>query len=131
MRSRLLAVVALAVSMCAADAMRKAPKPPDLEVLAASARHNEDRISLDGRVRNTGEKAISSLTLAFDFLDSDGTLLTTQKNAIDEELLEPGKEAVFRFEVDAPPRAIKVRINAFDGNERELRVAKAGPFVID
>lgn len=111
--------------------MRKTPKPPDVEVAASSARRNEGRIGLDGRVRNSGEKPIASLTLVFDFLDSDGVLLTSQKSAIEEEVLEPGKEAGFHFELDAPPRAIKYRVNAFDGTGRELRVVKGGPFTID
>lgn len=124
----MLALFALVVSFCAADAMRK---PPDVELLAPIAHHNEDRISLDGHVRNTGEKTIETLTLAFDFLDSDGTLLTTQKSAVEEEVFVPGKELAFHFEVDAPPRAIKFLVNAFDGDGRELRVGKPGPYPIE
>jgi hypothetical protein len=131
MRFVLLALLATATAIPALSAKRKTPKPPDVEVLAATGRRNEGRIGLDGRVLNSGEKPIPSLTLAFDFLDSDGVLLTSQKSAIEEEVLEPGKEAVYHFELDAPPRAIKYRVNAFDGTGRELRIAKGGPFTID
>ena len=123
--------LALLVLVSAAPAKRKSAKPPDVELLASNGRHNEGRIALDGRVRNTGEKPIESLTLVFDFLDSDGVLLTSQKSPIDEETFEPGKEAAFHFELSAPPRAIKYLVNAFDGAGRELRIAKGGPFVID
>ncbi|HWB98032.1 MAG TPA: hypothetical protein VG672_15065 [Bryobacteraceae bacterium] len=128
MRFVLSALLVLAASLATAAAMRK---PPDIELVHLTAHHNEDHISLDGRVSNTGEKAIETLTLAFDFLDSGGILLTTQKSAIEEDVLEPGKVVMFHFDVDAPPRAIKFRVNAFDGDGRELRVGGAGPFVIE
>jgi len=49
---------------------------------------------VDGRVRNSGEKPIKQLMLVFDFMAPGKQVITTQKGAIDEELLAPGQEAV-------------------------------------
>lgn len=121
-------VVALAVTSIAAEKKRK---PPDIEVLEASGRRGESKVSVDGRVRNTGEKPIKGLTLLFDFMAPGRQVVTTQKAAIDEEILEPGKEAAFHMELNAPPRSVEFQINATDGTGRELRVAKPGPFPIE
>jgi hypothetical protein len=121
-------VVALAVTSIAAEKKRK---PPDIEVLEASGRRGESKVSVDGRVRNTGEKPIKELTLLFDFMAPGRQVVTTQKAAIDEEILEPGKEAAFHMELNAPPRSVEFQINAADGSGRELRVAKPGPFPIE
>ena len=121
-------VVALAVTSIAAEKKRK---PPDIEVLEASGRRGESKVSVDGRVRNTGEKPIKELTLLFDFMAPGRQVVTTQKAAIDEEILEPGKEAAFHMELNAPPRSVEFQINATDGSGRELRVAKPGPFPIE
>src|SRR5713226_3673698 len=121
-------VVALAVTSIAAEKKRK---PPDIEVLEASGRRGESKVSVDGRVRNTGEKPIKELTLLFDFMAPGRQVVTTQKAAIEEEILEPGKEAAFHMELNAPPRSVEFQINATDGSGRELRVAKPGPFPIE
>jgi hypothetical protein len=121
-------VLALALSLIGAE---KKHKPPDVEILQASARRGETNVALDGRVRNTSLKPIKELTLVFDFLDRDSLVLTSEKGQIDEEELEPGKEAAFHMEVTDPPRSIQFRIAAHDGSSRELRVDKAGPFPIE
>src|SRR5438093_423894 len=81
--------------------------------------------------RISGEKPIKQLTLLFDFMAPGRQVITTQKAAIDEERLEPGKEAVFHMELNDPPRSVEFQINAADGSGRELRIAKAGPFPIE
>ena len=121
-------VFALALALIGAE---KKHKPPDLEILWASARRGETNVAVDGRLRNTGGKSIKELTLVFDFTDRDNLVLTSEKGQIDEEELEPGKEAAFHMEVTDPPRSIQLRISAQDGSGRELRVAKAGPFPIE
>ncbi len=88
-------------------------------------------MSVDGRIRNSSEKPIKQLMLVFDFIAPGKLVITTQKAPIDEELLEPGKEAVFHMELNAPPRSVEFQINASDGSGRELRVARPGPFPIE
>lgn len=119
---------ALVVNTTAAE---KKHKPPEVEILEASAHRGESDISVDGRLRNSGEKPIKELTLLFDFMAPGRQVITTQKGTIDEEVLEPGKEAVFHMELNAPPRSVEFQINAQDGSGRDLRVAKAGPFTIE
>ncbi len=121
-------VLALAVVSTAAERKKK---PPDVEVVEASAHRGEIKVSVDGRIRNSGEKPIKQLMLVFDFMAPGRQVITTQKAPIDEELLDPGKEAVFHMELNAPPRSVEFQINASDGGGRELRVAKSGPFPIE
>jgi hypothetical protein len=125
---RVILVIALAVIPVAAQ---KKHKPPDLEVLEATAHRGEDKISVDGRVRNSGEKPIKELTLLFNFLATRNEAIATERGAIDEELLEPGTVAAFHMEANAPPRAVQFEIVAQDGSGRELRVSNAGPFTIE
>ena len=125
---RVILVLALAAASTAAE---KKKKPPDVEVVEATARRGESKISLDGRIRNSGAKPIKKLMLLFDFIAPGKLVITTQKAPIDEELLEPGKEATFHMELNDPPRSVEFQINASDGSGRELRVAKGGPFPID
>ena len=127
-------VIFLAVSFCVSGGdvkKRKKEKLPDIEVLAARARRVEDTIRIDGRVRNAGDKLIQGLVLQFDFMDSDHNLLTSQKSGVEDESLDPGKEAGFHVELNAPPRSIEFQISAVDETDRELRVIKGGPFVIE
>jgi hypothetical protein len=131
MRIAAAVLLVLAVSLAAADRKRKSPKPPDLEVLETSARRSEGRVAIDGRIRNSGEKTIRRLVLLFDFLAPGRAVITTQKSPINEEILEPGKESVFRVELNDPVRAVQYQIGGVDGAGRDLRVAKAGPFAIE
>ena len=114
-----------------AEKRKKTPKLPDLEIVEASARRDGEQIALDGRVKNTGQKPIHGLVLVFDFLSDDGIPLTTQKATVEDEVVELGQEARFRMGLNAPPRAVAVRINAMDANSRELSIAKSAPFPID
>jgi hypothetical protein len=125
---RVILALTLVVTSVAAQ---KKKKPPDLEVLEASAHRGESKVSVDGRVRNSGEKPIKELILLFDFQSPEKQVVATEKGAIDEEVLLPGKEAAFHMEANAPPGSIAFQINAADGAGRDLRVAKAGPFPIE
>ena len=125
---RVILALALVVASVAAE---KKKKPPDLEVLEATARRGESKVSVDGRVRNSGEKPIKELTLLFDFQSPEKQVVATEKGAIEEEILQPGQEAAFHMEANAPPGSVAFQINAADGAGRELRVAKSGPFPIE
>ena len=124
-------ILALAILVAASVAADKKKKPPDVEVLEASAHRGEVKISVDGRIRNSGEKALRELTLFFDFQAPGNQVVATHKGAIDEDTLEPGQEASFHMEANAPPRSVSFQINAEDGSGRSLRVAKPGPFPIE
>ena len=124
-------LVGLSLSLQAADKKRKAPKPPDLEILSATAQRSEGKIAVDCRVRNTGQKPIAGLILLFDFMADGRAVITTQKGPVEEEMLEPGKEATFRLGLNDPVRAVAFQIQAVDEEGRDLRVANQGPFPIE
>jgi hypothetical protein len=126
MRRTLLVLMAVAVCLPAADKKPKGRKLPDIEVLEMKARRTEGRVTLDGRVRNGGEKTLAGVVLIFDFLAPGKVPITTQKTTVDEETLEPGREATFRAEMVDPVRAVEcVLSSAEDGGGRDLRLAKA------
>src|SRR5580765_7333653 len=102
-----LLLFTLAAVSIAAD---KKPKPSDVEVLEASAHRGETRISIDGRIRNSGERALKKLTLLFHFMAPGKQVVTTQKSSLDEELLDRGQEVSFHVELNAPPRSVEVEI---------------------
>ena len=120
--------VALALASSAADKKKKAP---EVQIVEVTARRGESNVSLDGRLRNGSEKPLKALMLLFDFMAPGRQVVTTQKAPIDEEVLEPGKEAAFHMVLSAPPRSVEFQINASDGSGRELRVAGGGPFPIE
>lgn len=109
---------------------RKQPKRPELEVVEASAHRTESDVALDGTVLNSCEKTLHGVVLLFDFLAANGKVIATKKIALDKETLEPGDSGDFHVRVVDPVRAVQFRINSVDGQERDLRVAKNGPFPI-
>jgi hypothetical protein len=119
-----LLVLALALAT-AAD------KKGDVEVLEAAGHRGEQTISIEGRLRNTSEKPLRRLTLLVDFMAPGRQVVTTQKAPIDEEILPPGEESVFRLELKAPPRAVEFQFNMVDAAGRDQRVVNPGPFPIE
>jgi hypothetical protein len=128
-------ILAFASSAVLAFAQRKksAPKGPEVELLEASARAQEGRLNLDGRVRNTSERPIIKLTIIWELLDSDGRVLTRQQGPIDQPELAPGEECVVEAQIAFHARSVSFRVSFEDGGGRELRVdaKKTGPFPIE
>jgi hypothetical protein len=58
-------------------------------------------------------------------------VITTQKMEVDEEFLEPGNEIMLRGQLNDPVRAVQFRVQAVDAGDRDLRVAKSGPYPIE
>ncbi len=126
---RFVAFAALALCLCAHGADKK-KKPPDIQVLEVKARREGNMVTIDGRLRATGEKPISRLVLSFDFLGDGRAVLVTKKAGIDEDTLETGDEAPFHVETDCPAKAFEFNMNAFKNGGAELSVANAGPHPI-
>ena len=112
-------------------AQRKQPKPPEVELLEVTAHREEGRINVDGRVKNVGEKPVKGLTVLYDFLDSDKHVIASMKGDVEEALLEPGAEAEFHAQLQAPPRATSFQVNFADGGGKDLRPAKSEIFPIE
>ena len=117
-------------SLCTVGAYQKA-KTGDIDVIEVVAHRGDDMIEIDGRVRNTSDKAIRGLVLSFDFTAPDGSVMTTQTAPVDEENLPAGAEAPFHMQLSNPPRAVKFKVSAVNESKRWLRVTRGGPFAID
>ncbi len=126
-------LVALATLSVAADRKRNQapPRPAEIEIVELTARRGEGRVSLDGRVKNTGERAAAGIVLLFDFMAPGRQVITTKRGDLEIETFEPGEEAEFHVYAPEPPRAVEIRVQVQDGSERDLKVIKPGPYAIE
>jgi hypothetical protein len=131
MTRRLLALSVLAI-LAFGQKKGNDPKPPEVEVLEATAHRQEGTVTVDARVRNCGDKPIKALTLLIDFVAPDHKqVITTKRGVIEAAMLDPGEEAEFHAQIEDPSRATEFRINFENGNSKYLRAIKTGPFPID
>jgi hypothetical protein len=121
---------AVVFSFCIVGAYQK-PKTGEVDIVEVVARRGNHMIEIDGRVRNTSDKAIRGLALSFDFTAPDGSVMTTQQAPVDEENLAAGAEAPFHMQLNNPARAVKFKVSAVNEAKRGLRVTGGGPFAID
>ena len=128
-RSFLLAAVILA--LCFAATGQKKKKSADVEVIETRARRVEGKITLDGRVRFTGERPAHGLVIVFDFLSPEREVVTSQKTQVADDVVRAGQEASYQTVLVDPVRAVSYQVRAFDAGERDLRVANPGPYPIE
>jgi len=132
---RFAAIALLLVSLFTLAAQQKQKqkqkKPPDVQVLETRARREDTRITLDGKVRVTGDKPLKGLVSGLDFRSPEKEVVTTQKTVVEEETLEIGREGAYHVEMADTARAVRYEIRAFDFHEKELRVSNTGPFPIE
>lgn len=121
----------LAAGSLLASSPQKAKKPADVQMLETKAVRDAGKISVDGRVKVTGEKALRGLVIVFDFRSPEKEVVTAQKTVIDDQTMEPGKEGSFHNEMVDAPRAVNYTIRAFDKHEKELRVGNPGPYIVE
>ena len=126
-----LSLLLLALPAGAAKQKSKAPKAPNLEAVEVVARRAPGEIHFDGRVRNTGDKPLIGLILIFKLRNDDGGVVTEQRGELDQKVLDPGEEAVFRMGTRDAPRAVSVTIDATDNRRMDLEVGRNGPFPIE
>jgi hypothetical protein len=131
MKVAVIAMLVLASLLPGAERERKRSESPDLEIIRASARHVENRIELEGVVRNVSEQPIEGAILRLDFLSSGEKVISMKKGPLPDEVLEPGDESAFYFQMPDEPRAVSFRVKAVNGKGHELRVTKPGPYWID
>ena len=131
MRRALFLLIIVAMCLSGAQKRRKGPKRPDLEIAQISSHRGEEQISIDGKLRNTGERTFKGVNLFFDFMAPGKQHLTTQSAPVEEEVIEPGAGSAFRVALDSPPRAVEFLISAQDGDGRDLTISNPGPFVIE
>ena len=125
MRVSTIALLFLALFAAAAQ------KKPDVQILETKAVREVTRITVDGKVRVTGEKPLHGLVIVFDFRSPEKEVVTSQKAVIDEDTLETGREGVFHSEMADSARAVRYTVRAFDMHEKELRVDNPGPYPVE
>ncbi len=131
MRQLAVVLLVLACIGSAAPQERKEQKQFQIEVVEVKAARVENRIALDGKIKNTGQRDVHRLILVFNMLDSERRVLSSRRGPIEEDVLEPGQEAVFHFDIPNQARAVYLRMEAEYAGGTTLDVAKAGPFPID
>ena len=128
---RVSTIALLCLALFAASAQQKAKKASDVQILESRAVRGITNITVDGRVRVSGDKPLHGLVIIFDFRSPEKEVVTSQKAVIDEDTLEVGKEGVFHSEMADSARAVRYTVRAFDFHEKELRVANPGPYPIE
>ena len=110
---------------------QKKPAPPEVELLEATAGVEEQRVNIDGRVRNTAQKPIRKLVVVYEILDPANNVLTRQQGPIEEPVLDLSDEARFAAQLAWHARSHAFRLFFEDGSGRELRAENTGPFPIE
>ena len=128
---KVLTILSLFLALFAATAQQKGKKAADVQILETKAVRDGTKITVDGKVRVTGEKALHGLVIVFDFRSPEKEVVTSQKAVIDEDTMESGREGVFRSEMADSARAVRYTVRAFDMHEKELRVANPGPYPVE
>lgn len=131
MKFAIPALFALAILLCAADKKGKQPKGPEIELIEVTCHRSEDRMLLDGRIRNTAERPLNKVQMIFRFMAPGRQVIATKNGPVEDEVIDPGDEAEFHMQVPAPARAVEFDVNAEDGSGRELRFDRTGPFPIE
>jgi len=109
----------------------KKSKGLDAIIEKIDVRRDGDVVLLDGTVRNSGSKPIQGMTLHFEFFAPNRESLTVQSGPVDAAVIEPEDEAEFRLQVKYPTRAVELKIEARDKDQRELNLQKNGPYRIE
>ena len=128
---RFLLLAAVVLSLCAPATGQRKKKAADVEVMETKARRIEGQITLDGRVRFTGEHPARGLVIVFDFLSPEHEVVTSQKTQVADDVVRAGREASYQTVLVDPVRAVSYEVRAFDAGERDLRVANPGPYPIE
>ncbi|MCS7042464.1 MAG: DUF3426 domain-containing protein [Bryobacteraceae bacterium] len=128
---RLLVLTASVSLFWAFGQARRKPEPPRFEVVEFKAQRNEDRIWIDGRVRNKGEMAVRFPVLVFQFLSSDNRVVSTRRTDLEPEELNPGDEAAFMLQSLPPARAVSIRLEMYDRTQRWYPLDRSGPYPIE
>jgi len=124
-------LLALASLWCDAGQKRKPPKPPEVRVIEVIARRTEGLITIDGRVGNCGAKPIRRLTLLFHLRAPGGQVVTTQRGLTAEEVLAPGEESEFHWQMRDHARAVELMVGAVDASDNDLVVDRPGPYPVE
>jgi hypothetical protein len=132
----LLLVPALVAAAGVAAAGGKKPKKKKTNVVGivelTVVRVTDNKvITVDGRVRNLDDEPLEALTLVFHFLGPDGDQVTQSSGQVSSDVLAPGEEAEFHWQMSDHPRAVEVRVEATGRQGFELKLDKPGPYAVE
>jgi len=129
MRRTLFCSTVLALLLPAQD---RKPKVPELELTQVLIHRIDDQlIAVDGSARNTSTKTYNKLQIVFEFFAPGKQSITIQRGSPEPDVIPPGDLVEFHLQLRAPARAVQVILGAEDGNGRELRVSKPGPYPVE
>lgn len=123
-------LLSAAALLLPAQERRGAPHA-ELEMEGFRAERSANRVNIDGTIRNTGSSVIEKPRIVFYFISPDKKVVATRSAPVEVERLEPGEDAAIMLETGFPARASEVRLEAFDGNERYIKLTNAGPYPIE
>ncbi|MBM3811977.1 MAG: hypothetical protein FJW20_10130 [Acidimicrobiia bacterium] len=107
------------------------PKPPEVQLVEIRV-HREPRIvAVEGRVRNNSDRSFKGLVLFFEFLESDGKMISRKNTLVTSNPMAPGDDTEFITQTPDQARAVHIRVEAEDKDGRYLRVDKPGPYAIE
>jgi len=129
--SRRSIVALLAVSPLLAQSNKKAPNPPDLEILEVTATRHGSDIHVDGKVKNTSPKPLEKVNIIVDFFAPNRKPMVSKRGPVEADLLQPGEEADFQLAMSDPGQLVHIELQAIDRRERDLRLSRTGPFPIE
>jgi hypothetical protein len=131
MKAGLIAILSLATIFCCVAQEKRKPKSGEIQVVELQARRGEERVTLDGRVKNTGELPIQSLRLTIFFVSPDNKVVATKQGAVEGAVLGAGEETEFHLETTAPARAVSIRLEATSKGDNDVKITSPGPFPIE
>jgi hypothetical protein len=125
-------ILLLALCACLVGGQnKKAPKPPDLEIVEVVATRHGDEIHVDGKVKNTSGKPLEKVVIVVDFFAPNRKPMVSKRGPVEAEVLEPDEEADFKLAMADPGQLVNIELQAVDRRERDLRLSRSGPFSID
>jgi hypothetical protein len=128
---RLLLLTATVTLFWAFGQSRRKPEPARFEVVEFKAQRHEERLFIDGRVRNVGSVPVRFPVLVFEFLSSDDKVVSTRRTDLEPEDLAPGEDSVFTLQALPPARAVSIRLELQDRGRRYYVLSKSGPYPIE
>lgn len=131
LQGRFLIVLFSAFLLLTAGEKKEKPKPAVVELQGLKVAVDGTHISIEGELRNKGERTIEKLVLLFHFFDTSHQQITILKLEIDDETIDPGEEAEIHAEANEPPRSVSMEVTAADRGEKDLKIVNPGPYPIE
>src|SRR3954463_7970917 len=89
-----------------------AARQPDVEVTAMALHRDGNLILVDATLKNAGARPLKGLTAILRFYSPRHEVMSTQRIAVDEPVLEPGAESEIHAQLTAPAKAVTAEFSA-------------------